>query len=90
MLLDDTLFGQGDLLKCCVYTLLDLADSDPTRDYGDGAVVLCKYSGHNSAHRMILLNGQWRWTNPRAAYEEERDKLRKKGGLFSRVLGRSR
>jgi len=92
MKMDDTFIQKANLLKCCVYTLLALADSSPTTDYGDGAVVQCsqKFSGKNPHHKLILLNGQWRWLNQKDAVAEQKDLLRKSGGLYSHVLGRDR
>jgi hypothetical protein len=87
--LDDTYITSGNLLTCCVYTLMDLADHNPYMEVQDGMEVQCRRSG-NRAHKMVLLNGVWRWINPAEAEAQERDKLRQKGGLFDRIRGRHR
>lgn len=88
MTLDDTYITSGNLLTCCVYTLMDLADANPYMEVSNGMEVKCKRSGNNYAHKMVLLNGVWRWINPAEAEAQERDKLRKKGGLIDLVTGR--
>lgn len=90
MKIDDTHVSQGNVLQCCVFTLLDLADSNPRADYGDGATVTCKFSGKNPNHKLILFNGIWRWANPKDATAEQRDKLRKEGQLYDHIRGRNR
>lgn len=90
MTLDDTFITSGNLLTCCVYTLLDLADNNPYMEVKDGMEVSCKYSKNNRAHKMVLLNRVWRWINPAEAEAQERDKLAKKGGLFDRIRGSNR
>lgn len=90
MKLDDTFITTGNVLRCCAETLLDLADSDPSADYGDGATVVCKFSGRNISHKLILLHGTWRWLDPVTAAAEERDKLRKAGLLYDHIRGRNR
>lgn len=85
--LDDTFITSGNLLTCCVYTLMDMADANPYMEVKDGMEVNCRRSS-NRAHKMVLLNNVWRWVNPVEAEAQERDKLREKGGLLDRVRGR--
>lgn len=87
--LDDTYITSGNLLTCCVYTLMDLADADPYAEVADGMEVACRRSG-NRAHRMVLLRGVWRWVNPAEAEAQERDRLDRKGSLYDRIRGRHR
>lgn len=87
--LDDTFITGGNLLTCCVFTLMDMADANPYMEVKDGMEVNCRRSA-NRAHKMVLMNGVWRWLNPAEAEAQERDKQAKKGGLFSHVLGRNR
>lgn len=89
MTLDDTFITSGNLLTCCVFTLMDMADANPYMEVKDGMEVRCRRSG-NRAHNMVLLNGVWRWVNPAEAEAQERDKLAQKGGLIDRIRGRSR
>jgi hypothetical protein len=85
--LDDTFVTSGNLLMCCVYTLMDMADANPYMEVKDGMEVKCRRSG-NRAHNMVLLNRVWRWVDPVEAEMQERDKLSQKGGLRDRVRGR--
>lgn len=87
--LDDTFITGGNLLTCCVFTLMDMADADPYMEVKDGMEVACRRSG-SKAHRMVLLNSVWRWIDPAEAEAQERDKLDQKGGLYDRIAGRHR
>lgn len=87
--LDDTFITGGNLLTCCVFTLMDMADADPYMEVKDGMEVACRRSG-NRAHRMVLLNNVWRWMNPVEPEAQEREKLDKKGGLYDPISGRHR
>lgn len=84
--LDDTFITSGNLLTCCVYTLMDMADANPYMEVKDGMEVQCRRS-QNRAHKMVLMNGVWRWINPAEAEAQERDKLDRKGGLRDFVRG---
>jgi hypothetical protein len=80
---DDTLINHQNLLKCCVHTLLQIGDDNPTWEVGNGTEIHCKRSGTNYAHKMFLWNGVWRWINPAAVVGEQKEVLRK-GGFFDR------
>ncbi|HSE44009.1 MAG TPA: hypothetical protein VLA89_01635 [Gemmatimonadales bacterium] len=87
--IDDTFITSGNLLTCCVFTLMDLADNNPYLEVRDGMEVACRRSG-SKAHRMVLFNRVWRWIDPVEAEMQERDKLDKKGGLWDAIRGRNR
>lgn len=70
MKMDDTRVNPAGLMRCCIATLMNLAEDSPAKEYGDGAVVQCRYTPAK-AHQMFLVNGIWRWLNPTEAEKTE-------------------
>lgn len=77
MQFDNTYIARQNLLQCCAYTLLQIGDDNPNWEVGNGTEVMCRKSGNNYSHKMILLNGTWRWVNPATVVGEQSDLLKK-------------
>ena len=88
MKFDDTMISKQNLLQCCVFTLLQIGDDNPNWEVGNGTEVHCRKSGMNYDHKMLLLNGTWRWVNPATVIGEEKERLRKVGRLDRNRRGR--
>jgi len=88
MKMDNTFIARGGLLRCCAYSLLQLADDAPQLDWPIGAIVKCR-SGRSSHQMMLRPNKAWVYTDPNLVEQEEREELRSKGGLIDHVGGRT-
>lgn len=63
MKIDDTVISRSSIHRCCVITIMALAEQNPNLDVGDGKVVQCAIT-RSSAHRLMLFRGAWVYLNP--------------------------
>ena len=54
----------GGLMRCCTGTWNQEMIVQALRDWQDGETIQCQYAKDDPTHRMVRVEGVWRWDHP--------------------------
>jgi len=66
MTIDDAIVNTNTTHRCCVVTIMNIAEHNPSLAVGDGYVVKCMFT-RAKAHDMVLVHGMFFYVDPVAA-----------------------